>query len=165
MLSKTLTSCLYSTYNRTLVVLESLDLDQCSLQGVLRLFAPGHVPEYDHCSDKLTVLLNSNVKEIFSDRVAIQTSEDVIEVKNEAVIVSADGMLPTAFLQEIGIQVETKWRSEQNLRTFSIRPAKVDPVVLPLPSPLSRQATPKTAGFMSPNNDRARLLPNRFSCG
>lgn len=63
-------------------------------------------------SGKLTVLLNSNVKEIFSDRVAIQTSEDVIEVKNEAVIVSADGMLPTAFLQEIGIQVETKWGSE-----------------------------------------------------
>jgi thioredoxin reductase len=63
-------------------------------------------------SGKLTVLLNSNVKEIFSDRVAIQTDEDVIEVKNEAVIVSAGGILPTTFLKDIGIQVETKWGTE-----------------------------------------------------
>ena len=63
-------------------------------------------------SGKLTVLLNSNVKEIFSDRVAIQTDADVIEIKNEAVIVSAGGILPTTFLKDIGIQVETKWGSE-----------------------------------------------------
>jgi len=61
---------------------------------------------------KLTVLLNSNVKEIFSDRVAIQTDEGVIEIKNEAGIVSAGGILPTTFLKEIGIQVETKWGTE-----------------------------------------------------
>jgi thioredoxin reductase len=63
-------------------------------------------------SGKLTALLNSNVKEIFSDRVAIQTDEGVIEVKNDALIVSAGGILPTAFLREIGIQVETKWGTE-----------------------------------------------------
>jgi thioredoxin reductase/NAD-dependent dihydropyrimidine dehydrogenase PreA subunit len=63
-------------------------------------------------SGRLTVLLNSNVKEIFSDKVAIQTENEIVEIENEAVIVSAGGILPTKFLQEIGIHVETKWGTE-----------------------------------------------------
>jgi thioredoxin reductase (NADPH) len=63
-------------------------------------------------SGRLTVLLNSNVKEIFEDKAVIQTDEELIEIKNEAVIVSAGGILPTGFLKEIGIQVETKWGAE-----------------------------------------------------
>ncbi len=61
---------------------------------------------------RLTVLLNSNVKEIFSDKVAIQTENELVETKNEAVIVSAGGILPTKFLQEVGIDVQTKWGTE-----------------------------------------------------
>ena len=61
---------------------------------------------------RLTVLMNSNVKEIFPDKVAIQTESDLIEFKNDEVIVSAGGILPTKFLQEIGIHVETKWGAE-----------------------------------------------------
>ena len=63
-------------------------------------------------SGRLTVLLNSNVKEISADTAAIQTNEELIEIRNDAVIVSAGGILPTGFLKEIGIQVETKWGSE-----------------------------------------------------
>lgn len=63
-------------------------------------------------SGKLTVLLNSNVKEIFPDKVAIQTEDELVEIRNEGIIVSAGGILPTKFLQEIGIHVETKWGTE-----------------------------------------------------
>ena len=61
---------------------------------------------------RLTVLLNSNVKEIFQDKVAIQTEDELIEIPNGGIIVSAGGILPTKFLQEIGIYVETKWGTE-----------------------------------------------------
>ena len=61
---------------------------------------------------RLTVLLNSNVKEIFSNKVAIQTESEQIEIENEGIIVSAGGILPTKFLQEIGIDVQTKWGTE-----------------------------------------------------
>jgi len=63
-------------------------------------------------SGRLSVLMNSNVKEIFPDKVAIQTESELLEVKNEAIIVSAGGILPTKFLQEIGIDVVTKWGTE-----------------------------------------------------
>lgn len=63
-------------------------------------------------SGRLSVLLNSNVKEIFADKVAIQTESELLELKNEAIIVSAGGILPTKFLQEIGIDVVTKWGTE-----------------------------------------------------
>jgi hypothetical protein len=33
----------------------------------------------------------------------------MIEIKNNAVIVSAGGVLPTPFLKEIGVMVETKF--------------------------------------------------------
>ena len=61
---------------------------------------------------RLTVLLNSNVKEIFSDKVEIQTESDLVEIKNDGIIVSAGGILPTKFLQAIGIDVVTKWGTE-----------------------------------------------------
>jgi len=61
---------------------------------------------------RLRVLLNSNVKEIRQDSVVIAVGEKVGKLKNDAVIISAGGILPTAFLKKIGINVETKWGSE-----------------------------------------------------
>jgi thioredoxin reductase (NADPH) len=61
---------------------------------------------------RLRVLFNSNVKEIHSDSVDIAVDDKVGKLKNDFVIVSAGGILPTAFLKTIGINVETKWGSE-----------------------------------------------------
>ena len=60
----------------------------------------------------VNVLLNSNVKEIHPESVTILTGDDSQQIRNDAVIVSAGGILPTAFLQKIGINVETKWGTE-----------------------------------------------------
>jgi thioredoxin reductase/ferredoxin len=61
---------------------------------------------------RLRVLFNSNVKEIRQDSVVIAVGEKVGQLKNDAVIVSAGGILPTGFLKNIGITVETKWGTE-----------------------------------------------------
>jgi len=57
---------------------------------------------------RLTVLLNSNVKEIRESTVLIECNGELGEIPNDAVIVNAGGILPTPFLKTIGIQVETK---------------------------------------------------------
>jgi thioredoxin reductase (NADPH) len=57
---------------------------------------------------RLRTLLNSNVTEICSDQVQIQQGEESFALRNDAVIISAGGILPTQFLQSIGIIVETK---------------------------------------------------------
>lgn len=59
-------------------------------------------------SGQLNVLLSSNVKEIQQDKVLIEQEGKLLEFPNEAVIICAGGVLPTPFLKEIGIQVETK---------------------------------------------------------
>lgn len=60
-------------------------------------------------SGRLNVLLDSTVKEIHGSKVEINRQGSVIELPNDAVIVCAGGILPTPFLKEIGIQVETKY--------------------------------------------------------
>lgn len=57
---------------------------------------------------RLRVLLNSNVKEIGEDNAIIEQQGEVFNIPNQAVIISAGGILPTPFLKKIGIQVETK---------------------------------------------------------
>jgi thioredoxin reductase/ferredoxin len=57
---------------------------------------------------RLKVILDSNVKEIRDDSVLIEQQGNPIPLGNDAVIVSAGGILPTGFLKEIGITVETK---------------------------------------------------------
>jgi thioredoxin reductase (NADPH) len=57
----------------------------------------------------LRVMLSSNVKEIQADAVTIDQGGNLHQVRNEAVIVSAGGVLPTDFLRSIGIEVETKY--------------------------------------------------------
>ena len=61
---------------------------------------------------RLRVLFNSNVKTIHPDSVDIAVGEKIEELKNDFVIVSAGGILPTGFLKTIGINVETKWGTE-----------------------------------------------------
>ena len=61
---------------------------------------------------RLRVLFNSNVKEIRSDSIVIEAGDKLGQLKNDFVIVSAGGILPSTFLKTIGINVETKWGTE-----------------------------------------------------
>ena len=61
---------------------------------------------------RLQVLFSSNVKSISEGAVEIAVGDKVGSIANHAVVVSAGGILPSAFLKTVGIQVETKWGSE-----------------------------------------------------
>jgi len=61
---------------------------------------------------KIRVLLSSNVKQIESDSVTIALEDGLETIQNDEIIVSAGGILPTKFLQDIGINVVTKWGDE-----------------------------------------------------
>jgi thioredoxin reductase (NADPH) len=58
---------------------------------------------------QLNVLLNSTVREIRDDTVLLHHSGKPLKAANDAVIVSAGGILPNDFLRSIGIEVETKY--------------------------------------------------------
>lgn len=58
---------------------------------------------------RLRVLMSSNVREIREDAVVIEYEEKAYSLPNEAVIVCAGGILPTVFLRDIGVDVETKF--------------------------------------------------------
>ena len=57
----------------------------------------------------LKLLLSSNVSHIHDDLVILEHGGAQLEIKNEAVIISAGGVLPNEFLKTVGIQVETKY--------------------------------------------------------
>jgi thioredoxin reductase (NADPH) len=65
--------------------------------------------ELAHSAGNLEVRLNSNVISITKDHVKIEHDSELIEIPNNAVIVCAGGILPTPFLKEIGIAIETKY--------------------------------------------------------
>lgn len=58
---------------------------------------------------KIKVLMSSNVKGFTQNAVSIEQDDKIIKIKNEAAIICAGGILPTAFLKEIGIHIETKY--------------------------------------------------------
>jgi thioredoxin reductase/NAD-dependent dihydropyrimidine dehydrogenase PreA subunit len=58
---------------------------------------------------RLKVLTSSNVKTIEPAAVAIERGGEMLNVRNDAVIVSAGGVLPSEFLRHVGIAVETKY--------------------------------------------------------
>ena len=58
---------------------------------------------------RLRVLMKSTVKHIEQDQVVINTDDDELCIDNNAIIVCAGGILPTAFLKSIGITVDTKF--------------------------------------------------------
>ena len=60
---------------------------------------------------RMKVLMSSNVQEIRNDAVAIDVDGESVIIPNHGVIVCAGGILPTGFLKEIGITVETKYGS------------------------------------------------------
>lgn len=64
--------------------------------------------EAAQANGRVKVLLKSAVKEIVHDAVTIEHEGQVLTLKNDVVIVCAGGILPTPFLKEIGIMVETK---------------------------------------------------------
>lgn len=59
-------------------------------------------------ADRLKVLLSSNVRSISQDEIELEHAGVQITLQNDAVIVCAGGILPTAFLKDTGISVETK---------------------------------------------------------
>jgi thioredoxin reductase len=63
-------------------------------------------------SGNLCVMFSSNVKAIHEGSVDIAIGEKIVPIANDAVVVSAGGILPSAFLKTIGIHVETKWGTE-----------------------------------------------------
>ena len=58
---------------------------------------------------RLQVLLASEIKEITPTQVEIVHKEQTLKLENDAVIICAGGILPTPFLRECGILVETKY--------------------------------------------------------
>jgi thioredoxin reductase len=60
-------------------------------------------------SGKVQVFLKSEVLGIERDKVLLRLAEDEVALDNDAVIISAGGVLPTAFLNSIGVRVETKY--------------------------------------------------------
>jgi hypothetical protein len=53
-------------------------------------------------------MLESNVIAIETSRLCIESGDESEWVDNDAVIVCVGGVLPTAFLESIGIEIETK---------------------------------------------------------
>jgi thioredoxin reductase (NADPH) len=61
-------------------------------------------------SKRITVELQSNVIEIRPNTIQLELqNKQVIEIPNQAVIICAGGILPTPFLKEIGVMVETHY--------------------------------------------------------
>jgi thioredoxin reductase/ferredoxin len=58
---------------------------------------------------RLQVMLNSEVRRICADSVELAQSDRLVTIANDAVIVQAGGVLPTAMLKDIGVSVETKF--------------------------------------------------------
>ncbi len=61
---------------------------------------------------KITVRLKSNVKLVEKDKIILEQAGKMIEMPNDAIIVCAGGILPTPFLKEIGVMVDTKFGTE-----------------------------------------------------
>ncbi len=57
---------------------------------------------------RINLMFKSNIKSFTSDSVTIEQEGELIEMPNQATIICAGGILPTGFLKETGINVETK---------------------------------------------------------
>lgn len=58
---------------------------------------------------RLKLMMKSQVKNIEAERVALECGARLLNVKNDAVIISAGGILPADFLRRVGIAMETKY--------------------------------------------------------
>ncbi len=57
----------------------------------------------------LEVVMNSDVVEIRENEIDLRVGDQIRAIENDAVIVCVGGILPTGFLKETGIEVETKY--------------------------------------------------------
>jgi thioredoxin reductase (NADPH) len=60
-------------------------------------------------AQRVLVLLKSQVQRIDADKVLIAVGDEIMELPNDVVIVCVGGVLPSGFLKQIGINVETKY--------------------------------------------------------
>ncbi len=58
---------------------------------------------------RMSLLMKSTVKEIGPDTATLEHDGKQVTIPNDGVIVCAGGILPTKFLKDIGIEVETKY--------------------------------------------------------
>lgn len=65
--------------------------------------------EQEQKSGRVRILLESNVKRISRADVQLDQKGKPLQLPTDVVIVSAGGILPTAFLRDLGIMVETKF--------------------------------------------------------
>jgi thioredoxin reductase/NAD-dependent dihydropyrimidine dehydrogenase PreA subunit len=72
---------------------------------------PKNRDKVEHLAEqgRMRLLMNSNVQEIREDSVLVDVQGEAIILPNNAVIVCAGGILPTGFLKDVGIEVETKF--------------------------------------------------------
>jgi thioredoxin reductase/NAD-dependent dihydropyrimidine dehydrogenase PreA subunit len=61
---------------------------------------------------KLRVVLRSTVSRIAERHVELTQDDQSLKFENDSVVISAGGILPSAFLQSIGIEVNTKFGTE-----------------------------------------------------
>jgi thioredoxin reductase/NAD-dependent dihydropyrimidine dehydrogenase PreA subunit len=66
------------------------------------------IDEYASTS-RIKLYLSSNVTSISEHEVLLEQNGETVKIANDAVIVNAGGILPTGFLKETGISVETKF--------------------------------------------------------
>ena len=60
-------------------------------------------------SGRLHVVLRSQVRQIAEDAVVMEQSGKLMRIPNEVVIVQAGGIVPTDFLKNVGVHVQTKY--------------------------------------------------------
>lgn len=65
--------------------------------------------ETAQATGRLRVLLESNVRRICAEHVELATPSETLLVPNDAVVINAGGVLPTEFLQRIGVEIQTKF--------------------------------------------------------
>ncbi|MBV8805869.1 MAG: NAD(P)-binding domain-containing protein [Sinobacteraceae bacterium] len=58
---------------------------------------------------RLHVVMRSQVRQIAPDAVVVEQAGKLMRLPNEAVIVAAGGVVPTDFLKNVGVQVQTKF--------------------------------------------------------
>lgn len=58
---------------------------------------------------RLSLMMSSQVRAIHDDKVEIQQGDELLKIKNDAVIVCAGGIMPTGFLKKLGVTVVTKY--------------------------------------------------------
>lgn len=58
---------------------------------------------------KIKLFMSSNLTRIDAAQITLDDSGEAVSVPNDAVIINAGGILPSGFLKQVGIQVDTKY--------------------------------------------------------